>query len=320
MASSPTLRPEQDRVGERATRSILNSPSACPGSSSALLQPRDAGPLPAGLDVQDGHGGRGARLGQSTRPTRSSTTPATAPSTASRSRTRSTQNGAGAVRQRRPASRPTSTRSTPSSATSAMKLGAETVLDKAKDFGFYSKPPIELPSNEVAASGALRLREARAVSTTPRLRRPGPPRVRPGQAARDAAPDGARRRRGREQRRRSCSRICVKQVTQPRRQRRSSRSSRTVWKHAMKPATAAALNQMMQAVVTGGHRHRRRRSRGSRSPARRARPRRASRNVYDAWFIFFAPGRQPAGRRRRRRRAPAERLRRRRSPRRSPSS
>ena len=27
------------------------------------------------------------------------------------------------------------------------------MLDKAKDFGFYSKPPIELPSNEVARSG-----------------------------------------------------------------------------------------------------------------------------------------------------------------------
>ena len=33
------------------------------------------------------------------------------------------------------------------------KLGARRILDKAKEFGFYSKPPLELPANELAPSG-----------------------------------------------------------------------------------------------------------------------------------------------------------------------
>ena len=37
-----------------------------------------------------------------------------------------------------------------------MKLGAGKIIDKAKDFGFYSKPPIELPSASVEASGEYR--------------------------------------------------------------------------------------------------------------------------------------------------------------------
>ena len=37
------------------------------------------------------------------------------------------------------------------------KIGAGLILDKAKDFGFYSKPPIELPSDEVAPSGLYNL-------------------------------------------------------------------------------------------------------------------------------------------------------------------
>ena len=32
------------------------------------------------------------------------------------------------------------------------KLGAAKIIAKAKDFGFYTKPPIELPSSEVSAS------------------------------------------------------------------------------------------------------------------------------------------------------------------------
>jgi penicillin-binding protein A len=33
------------------------------------------------------------------------------------------------------------------------ELGGIKILDKAKEFGFYSKPPLEIPSSEVAASG-----------------------------------------------------------------------------------------------------------------------------------------------------------------------
>ena len=78
-------------------------------------------------------------------------------------------------------------------------LGAKRVLDEAKKFGFYSKPPIELPSNEVAASGLYNLK-THALYDNAGDRRPGPPRVRPGAPARDAAADGDRRRRRRERR------------------------------------------------------------------------------------------------------------------------
>ena len=77
-----------------------------------------------------------------------------------------------------------------------MKLGAAKIIDEAKDFGFYSKPPIELPSASVEPSGEYRFQKRRPAAV--RRRRPdgpGPPRVRPGQAARDAAADGARRGR-----------------------------------------------------------------------------------------------------------------------------
>ena len=66
MASSPTLQPEQDRVDNGFARSSTRR-RACPGSSSRAAQPRDAGPLPAGLDVQDGHGRGRARRRRSSR-------------------------------------------------------------------------------------------------------------------------------------------------------------------------------------------------------------------------------------------------------------
>ena len=161
-------------------------------------EPRDAGPLPAGLDVQDRDRRGGARRRRSTRPTRRSTTPATAPSTASRSTTPATPTRrAGAVRQRQPRRRRTSTRSTPSSATSASSSAPAKMLDKAKNFGFYSKPPLETAvRTSVALERPLRLEDAQA------LRPDDPTQVDPGRLAFgqerllvDAAADGARRGR-----------------------------------------------------------------------------------------------------------------------------
>ena len=78
-------------------------------------------------------------------------------------------------------------------------LGAKKVLDQAKKFGFYSKPPIELPASEVAASGLYNLNTAFAVRQRGH-RRPGPARVRAGASARDASADGARCERRRQRR------------------------------------------------------------------------------------------------------------------------
>jgi peptidoglycan glycosyltransferase len=65
-----------------------------------------------------------------------------------------------------------------------------------------------------------------------------------------------------------------------------------VWKHAMKPETAAVLNTLMQSVVTAG----------TGTPAQIPGVKVAGKtgtaetgqnHVYDAWFIFFAPADDP---------------------------
>jgi peptidoglycan glycosyltransferase len=65
-----------------------------------------------------------------------------------------------------------------------------------------------------------------------------------------------------------------------------------VWKTAMKPSTAADLNQMMQAVVTGGTGTSAQIS-GIKVAGKTGTAETGAANVYDAWFIFFAPADNP---------------------------
>ena len=65
-----------------------------------------------------------------------------------------------------------------------------------------------------------------------------------------------------------------------------------VWRRAMKPTTAAALNTMMQAVVTGGT------GTAAQIPGvlvagKTGTAETSVNGVYDAWFIFFAPADDP---------------------------
>ncbi|HVU78492.1 MAG TPA: penicillin-binding transpeptidase domain-containing protein [Gaiellaceae bacterium] len=168
------------------------------------------------------------------------------------------------------------------------KLGAAKVIDKAKDFGFYSKPPIELPSGEIAASGEYSPRHT--PFTDPHLMDPG--RLAFGQdkllvtplqmalVAAAVANNGT-----------IMEPHLVNKVT-------SSKGGTVVkvkpqvWKHAMKPSTAAALNQMMQAVVTGGT------GTSAQIPGIKVAGKTGTAEtgidrVYDAWFIFFAPADDP---------------------------
>jgi penicillin-binding protein A len=170
-----------------------------------------------------------------------------------------------------------------------MKLGAARVLAKTKDFGFYARPPIELPPNEVAASGEYDFRK-HATFDDAGLADPG--RLAFGQdkllvtplqmalVAAAVANNGT-----------VMTPHLVNRVTSP--------SGSTVvkvhpqvWKHAMKPETAAELNTMMQAVVTGG----------TGTPAaipgikvagKTGTAETGENHVYDAWFIFFAPADDP---------------------------
>jgi len=73
-----------------------------------------------------------------------------------------------------------------------IKLGPKRILDEAKRFGFYSKPPIELPPSEVAPSGLYNFKKG-TLYAHPGLVDPGPPGVRAGAHAGDPAPDGAGR-------------------------------------------------------------------------------------------------------------------------------
>jgi peptidoglycan glycosyltransferase len=169
------------------------------------------------------------------------------------------------------------------------KLGAKRVIDKAKDFGFYSKPPIELPSDEVSASGEFDSAKHAFFDDAGRM---DPGRLAFGQDKLLVTPlqmalvAGAVANNGT-----IMEPHLVKKVTSP--------SGGTVvkfgphvWKHAMKPSTAADLNQMMQAVVTGGT------GQAAQIPGIKVAGKTGTaetgvNKVYDAWFIFFAPADNP---------------------------
>ena len=85
------------------------------------------------------------------------------------------------------------------------ELGPNLVLDYAKRFGFYEEPPLELALRRGDAERPLPQKQA-LPAQGPEPGRPRPARLRSGAAARDPAPDGARRRRHRKRRRSSCSR------------------------------------------------------------------------------------------------------------------
>jgi peptidoglycan glycosyltransferase len=169
------------------------------------------------------------------------------------------------------------------------KLGAKRIVDKAKDFGFYSKPPIELPSNEVSASGEFD-RAKGTFFTDAGLMDPG--RLAFGQdrllvtplqmalVASAVANNGT-----------IMDPHLVKKVTAPG-GGTVVKVKPHVWKHAMKPSTAADLNQMMQAVVTGGT------GTAAQIPGIKVAGKTGTaetgvNKVYDAWFIFFAPADNP---------------------------
>jgi len=168
-------------------------------------------------------------------------------------------------------------------------LGAKRILDKAKQFGFYSKPPIELPSDEVAPSGLYNLQQHRLYDN-PAIVDPG--RLAFGQehllvtplqmalVAAGVANDG---------------RVMVPHLVKEVRSPGGSLVMKTkpqVWKQAMTPKTAAILNQFMQAVVTGGTGTQAQipgiKVAGKTGTAETGRP-----HVYTAWFIFFAPADNP---------------------------
>jgi peptidoglycan glycosyltransferase len=171
-----------------------------------------------------------------------------------------------------------------------IKLGAKRIIDESKQFGFYSTPPIDLPPSEVAASGLYDFSKHRLFSNAALV---DPGRLAFGQermlvtplqmalVAAGVANNGT---------------IMVPHLLH----KVLSSSGSTVvtvhpqvWKkHAMKPETAAALNQMMQGVVSSGT------GTAAQIPGvlvagKTGTAETGIPNVYTAWFIFFAPADNP---------------------------
>jgi penicillin-binding protein A len=170
-----------------------------------------------------------------------------------------------------------------------IKLGATRMLDESKKFGFYSKPPIELPPSEVASSGLINFKKG-VLFDDPRLVDPG--RLAFGQFDMLVTPlQMALVAAGIANNGTIMTPHIVNRVT--------NASGGTVvkihpqvWKHATTPATAAAINLMMQGVVQSGT-GTAAQIPGVKVAGKTGTAETGQKNVYTAWFIFFAPADNP---------------------------
>jgi peptidoglycan glycosyltransferase len=169
------------------------------------------------------------------------------------------------------------------------ELGVRAVLDKAKDFGFYEKPPVELPSDEISASG-LYVNGHLYDPKDPNAVDPG--RLAFGQERLQATPlqmalvaagvaNGGTIMRP----------TLVDRIVSPK-GKVIQRTQPDTWKEATKPQTAAELTAMMTAVVEAGT------GTAAQIPGVQvagktgtAETGRAGEN--DTWFIAFAPADNP---------------------------
>jgi peptidoglycan glycosyltransferase len=175
-----------------------------------------------------------------------------------------------------------------------IKLGAKTVLDYAKRFGFYSVLPLETPANERAASGLYR-----STRKGNRLWRPKDP---------STEVDVGRLAFGQERMLTTPLQMLLVAATianggvVPRPyvvQRVVAHDGSIVAQthphtlgRAIKPETASELNQMMQLVVQGGT------GRAAQIPGvavagKTGTAETSTNHVYDAWFVCFAPADNP---------------------------
>ena len=286
MASSPGYDPNKIESSSGYS-SILKSPSACPGSSSALLNRATQGLYPPGSTFKTVTAAAALDAGIYTPTSRfydpgycveygqhvSNAGNPEAPETFGNvDFLQAYQHSINAV-----------------FCNVGMKLGAKRIVDKAKDFGFYAQPPIELPSSTVSASGEFDFAKHRLFDDPGRM---DPGRLAFGQdkllvtplqmaLVAAAVANGGK----------IMEPHLLNRVTGP--------GGKTVvkikphlWKVAMKPQTAAELNTMMQAVITGGT------ATDVQIPGfawagKTGTAETGDRNVYDAWFIFFAPADNP---------------------------
>ncbi len=170
-------------------------------------------------------------------------------------------------------------------------LGAKRVLDAAKKFGFYSTPPIELPSSEVAPSGLYHFsKKGATLYDTPGLVDPG--RLAFGQEHLLVTPMQMAMVAAAVANKGTIMQPHLLKVVRSPTGKLVTRVHPQVWKHAMKPHTAAILNKFMQAVVTGGT-GRAAAIPGVKVAGKTGTAETSENHVYTAWFIFFAPADDP---------------------------
>jgi peptidoglycan glycosyltransferase len=287
MASSPGYDPNKIESSQ-GYASILKSPSACPGSSSPLFNRATQGLYPPGSTFKTVTAAAGLDAGIYTLDSRFDD-PGYCTEYGQRvSNALNPEGGAEAFGN-------VSLLQAYQHSINAVfcnigqKLGAKRVIDKAKDFGLYSKPPIELPSNEVSASGEFDYK-TRSFFTDAGKMDPG--RLAFGQDKLLVTPlQMALIAAGVANGGKIMEPHLVNKVTGP--------GGGTVvkvhphvWKTAMKPQTAADLNEMMQAVVTGGT-GTAAQIPGIKVAGKTGTAETGADKVYDAWFIFFAPADNP---------------------------
>ncbi|HWB21299.1 MAG TPA: penicillin-binding transpeptidase domain-containing protein [Gaiellaceae bacterium] len=170
------------------------------------------------------------------------------------------------------------------------KLTSARLLNEAKKFGFYTVPPLETPSDARSASGLYKGSKLYDPKDPDRFVDPGRTAFGQGQMLvtplQMAMVAGAVANGGV-----MMKPYVVKKVVSP----SGSVVARTkshVLRTPITPKTAAALNQMMVSVVTGGTGTEAQipgvTVAGKTGTAETNKP-----GVYDAWFIFFAPAEHP---------------------------
>jgi peptidoglycan glycosyltransferase len=287
MASSPTYDPNKIESPNGFAK-ILHSPSACPGSSSALLNRATQGLYAPGSSFKtvtaaaalDDHVFKEAsrfddpgyceEYGQ--RVSNALNADQTAESYGNVSFLEAYQHSINAV-----------------FCNIGKSLGAKRVLDKAKDFGFYERPPIELPSSEVAPSGLYNFKKG-TLYDNPKLVDPG--RLAFGQEHLLTTPLQMALVAAAVANKGTIMQPHLMKVVRSPGGSLVTRVRPQVWKHAMKPHTAAILNKFMQAVVTGGT-GRAAAIPGIKVAGKTGTAETGQSHVYTAWFIFFAPADNP---------------------------
>jgi peptidoglycan glycosyltransferase len=174
------------------------------------------------------------------------------------------------------------------------QIGAKSILDYAKRYGFYSLPPLELPPSASQESGLYRYIHGRYQPWFPKdpATEVDPGRLAFGQEKMQVTPlqmalvAATIADRGVEPRP-----YLVQKIVAPDGSTVSTTTPQTLGR-VIKPQTAAELNQMMQLVVQGGT--------GTQAQipgvpvaGKTGTAETGVANVYTAWFVCFAPANNP---------------------------